>query len=463
MMPRKGTEPQTEVRMGAGTVGPTSMSRRRLIGATGVAAGAIAAGGWTAAARQASPVATPAATSQDWRGERWVGTWAVAPRLPLIGNDDAENALPPLPDRTFRQIVRTSLGGDRVRVRLTNAHAAEPVTVGAAHLAIVDSEASVAPESDRALTFGGRPAVTLPPDAVIVSDPVELAVPELTAIAVSLYLPGTVAASPFGLQTAFVSPPGDFAGEADLPVDATARSLVLLSGVDVASPDAAGAIVALGDSITDGVGSTPGANRRWTDVLAARLIADRDQPPLAVLNAAIDGNRILHDGFGDFRFAVGANALARFDRDVLAQPGVSHVVVLQGLGDIGAVVSAARFGVDASSEAVSADDVIAGQRILIERAHEHGLVVIGGTLTPIAGSQIDAPETEAMRQAVNDWIRTGGAFDAVIDFEAAVRDPAEPARLLPDYDSGDHGHLSDASYQAMGEAIDLALFRPAAE
>jgi lysophospholipase L1-like esterase len=359
----------------------------------------------------------------------------------------------------MRQIIRPTVGGDAVRVRLTSAHAKGPVTVGTARLAIQDDEASIVPESDRVLTFGGQTSLTLPPDAVVVSDPVTLAVPALGDLAISLYLPGTVNVSPEGLQTTYISPAGDFTGEAAMPVDMTARSLVLLTGVDVAVAEPGGAVVAPGASNTEGVGSTPGANRRWTDVLAERLLADPDQPPLAVLNVGISGNRLLHDGFGAFRYATGVSLLARFDRDVLAQPGVTHVILMQGLGDIGAPVGAARNGINASSEEVSADDIIAGQHILIERAHEHGLVVIGGTLTPWGGSLFDTPETDAKRQAVNDWIRTSGAFDAVVDFEAVVRDPADPARLLPEYDSGDHGHLNDAGNRAMGEAIDLALFQ----
>jgi lysophospholipase L1-like esterase len=438
------------------------LSRRRALGLGAVTAPlALAGGGWTAAARQASPVASPIAASRDRRSERWVGAWAAAPRLTFSEVAGADDAQPPLTDRTLRQVVRPTIGGAQVRVRLTNAHAEGPVTVSAAHIAILDAEASIVPESDRVLTFGGQASLTLPPDAVIVSDPVALAVSPLEELVISLYLPGTVNVSPEGLQTTYISPAGDFTGEAAMPVDTTARSLVLLTGVDVAVAAPTGAVVAPGASNTEGVGSTPGANRVWTDVLAERLLADPDQPPLAVLNVGISGNRLLHDGFGAFRFATGISLLARFDRDVLAQPGVTHVILMQGLGDIGAPVGAARNGIDASSEEVSADDIIAGQRILIERAHEHGLVVIGGTLTPWGGSQFDTPETEAKRQAVNDWIRTGGAFDAVVDFDAAVRDPAEPARLRPEYDSGDHGHLNDAGNRAMGEAIDLALLRAA--
>jgi lysophospholipase L1-like esterase len=257
----------------------------------------------------------------------------------------------------------------------------------------------------------------------------------------------------FAFQTNYFSPVGDFRAEAALPVETTAQSWVFLSGIDVSVTEPTGVVVALGDSITDGAISTPDTNQRWPDLLAERLVADADQPALAVLNAGIGANRVLNDPPEGFEFA-GPNALARFDRDVLAQPGVSHLIVFEGINDIGLPTVSGD-----PEEFVSADELIAGLRQLAERAHEHGIVAFGATITPFESSMVFSEEGEAIRRTVNDWIRTAGAFDAVIDFDQVVRDPRQPKRLLPAFDVGDFLHPNDAGFRAMAESIDLALFR----
>jgi lysophospholipase L1-like esterase len=238
-----------------------------------------------------------------------------------------------------------------------------------------------------------------------------------------------------------------------MPVEATAQAWVFLTGIDVTVAEPTGVVVALGDSITDGAISTPDTNQRWPDLLAERLLDDANQPPTAVLNAGIGGNRVLNDPPEGFEFA-GPNALARFDRDVLAQPGVTHLIVFEGVNDIGLPALTGD-----PAQFVSADELIAGLRQLAERAHEHGIVAFGATITPFEGSMVFSEEGEAIREAINDWIRTAGAFDAVFDFDEVVRDPGQPTRLLPAFDSGDLLHPNDAGFRAMAESIDLALFR----
>jgi lysophospholipase L1-like esterase len=273
---------------------------------------------------------------------------------------------------------------------------------------------------------------------------------------VSIYFPEPTTSTTvhaFAFQTNYFSPVGDFTADAAMPVEATAQSWVFLTGIDVTVTEPTGAVVALGDSITDGAISTPDTNQRWPDLLAERLLAAADQPAMAVLNAGIGGNRVLHDPLEGFEFA-GPNALARFDRDVLAQPGVTHLILFEGINDIGLPAMSGD-----PAEFVSADELIAGLRQVAERAHEHGIVAFGATITPFEGSMVFSGEGEAIRQAVNDWIRTGGAFDAVIDFDEVVRDPGQPTRLLPAFDSGDLLHPNDDGFKAMAESIDLTLLR----
>ena len=436
----------------------TRLSRRTWLAAAGAVAGTAALETIPARARQATPVATPVASSRDWRSERWVGTWTTAVHPPAPGNEEFPSQLFDFDDQTVRQIVRVSAGGEQVRVRLANTYGEEPLLIGGAHVALRDGEARIDPASDRALSFSGNPTIAIPPGAIVLSDPVALSVPPLAELAVSLYLPEPTESTTvhgFAFQTNFISPDGDFTAETDMPVDATMQSWVFLSGVDVAVTEPTGVVVALGDSITDGAFSTSDTNRRWPDVLAERFAA-ADGPRMAVLNAGIGGNRLLGDEAGDFGLAFGQNALARFDRDVLAQPGVTHLIVFEGINDIGLPL---LFG--ETDQSVTADEMIAALGQLAERAHERGIVAFGATITPFEGAFYFSPEGEAIRQTVNAWIRDGGAFDAVIDFDAVVRDPDRPASLLPAYDGGDHLHINDAGFRAMAESIDLGVVRDA--
>jgi lysophospholipase L1-like esterase len=292
------------------------------------------------------------------------------------------------------------------------------------------------------ITFAGRTSVVVRTGAVVVSDPIAYDVPALGDLAVSLFLPDstrTATRHALSVQTTYISRAGDLTASPTFSADTTIRSWLFLAGIDVTNAHATGAIVTIGNSITDGFASTPDANHRWPDILAARLLAAKSEPMKSVINSGISGNRIL-------TFNAGPSAVSRFDRDVLLVSGVTHVIMLEGINDI------TRGG----AETVTADDIIFGMGQLAARAHEHGLVIYGSTLTPY--STASAPN-EAKRQAVNAWIRTGGAYDGVIDFDAITRDPAQPNRFLPAYDSGDHLHPSDAGYQAMGAAIDLSLFR----
>ena len=387
----------------------------------------------------------------------WVVTWGASPSPPLADEARMRSQKLLFDNQTLREIIHTSIGGEMVRVRLSNAYGKESLQVGAAHVALRGRGSSIVPGSDRVLTFGGRPTVTIPPDAPVLSDPVRLAVPPAADLAISVFVPKPAVGAGIhyaALQTSYIGQ-GDLTGAAEIPMPATLTSWAFLTGVEVLAPAPASALVAFGDSITDGARSTVDANRRWPDVLAERLRARRRGKPVATLNAGIGGNRILHDPAGSATF--GMNALARFDRDVLAQPGVKYVVILEGANDLGHPGSAGR----PVSETVSAEDLIAGMKQMIERAHEHGLKVFGATLTPFEGTTnvgYFTPEKEVKRKAINDWIRNGKAFDGVFDFDKATRDPAHPDRMLPANDSGDHLHPSDAGYRAMGESIDLSLF-----
>jgi lysophospholipase L1-like esterase len=344
----------------------------------------------------------------------------------------------------LRQIVHTTVGGDRVRVRLST-FGASALVIGTAHIALRSAGAAIVPGSDRTLTFGGQPSTTIPPGALVLSDPVNLEVPALGDLAVSIFVPGITGPATWhfeALQTSYISPPGDFTASAVMPVDSTTQGWFWLAGVEVMASKQTGAIVTFGDSITDGTRSTPDMNNRWPDRLARRLMDQPGNHKMGVLNEGIAGNRVLHD-------IIGPNALARFDRDVLSQTGVAHVIVLLGGNDIG-------FEAFRPAEAVTAGQIIEGHRQFIGRAHARGLKIYGATLTPF---ELLSPAQEVKRQEVNRWIRTSGEYDAVIDFDAVMRDPSLPTRLNPDYDSGDHLHPNDLGYQVMGNAIDLKLFK----
>jgi lysophospholipase L1-like esterase len=387
--------------------------------------------------------------------ERWIGTWTAAPQ-PLWGSDFVLPTQVPtqLQGQTVRQVARASLGGSRVRVVLSNEYGTQPLVIDAARVARAGTGSGIVAGTDRPLHFGGAGELRIPPGGRAVSDPVDLEVPALGRLAVSLYLPRPTAPSTFhwdARQTAWVAR-GNLVGAAALPDATRLTARLFLSALLVDAPAAGSAVVAIGDSITDGNGSTPDTDRRWPDALAQRL-APRG---VAVLNAGISGARLLRDGMG-------TNASARFLRDVVAQPGVKTVIVMLGINDIG--WPGAPFAPHEGP--VSADELIAGYRQLIAQAHGHGLRIVGATLMPfegaLQGTPLEghhSPAKERTRQAVNRWIRSSGAFDAVIDFDAITRDPSHPARLLPAFDSGDHLHPGDAGYQAMADAIDLRALLP---
>ena len=381
---------------------------------------------------------------------RWFATWAPSYLAAPAPARDSVDRVPTYVDRTFRQILRTTLGGSRVRIRLTNEYGERPLVIGAAHIALRDSGTAIQGATDRPITFGGRASVTLRPGAVVTSDPVDLRIPALSDLAVSLWVRDTIRTTtrhPAAHQSSYISGAGDLTGSARFDPDTTITSWLWLTGVDVIDPKATGVIVAFGNSITDGSGSTLDANSRWPDVLARHLLGSRE-PPKGVVNAGIGGNRVLSP-------MNGPSALARFDRDVLMQPGVTHVILLEAINDL-----TRGSGTADPRDSVTAEDIIFGYQQLILRAHEHGLMIYGATLTPIGGmDRPTTPTVDAKRRAINEWIRTSHRFDGVIDFDAVTRDPAHTDRFLPAFDSGDHLHPSDAGYRAMGESIDLALFR----
>jgi lysophospholipase L1-like esterase len=402
--------------------------------------------GLLAAASLAGCMTIPGGKHAD---ANWVGAWGASQSLPLADSKSLDN-------QTVRLIVHPSLGGDAVRVRVCNTFGAKPLVLGAAAIGIQTNGASLAADSNRTLTFSGKPTIAIPPGAVAVSDPVQLGVSSAQSLAVSLFVAkdtGPVSAHALGMQTSYVSSSGDFAANAaGTAFGTTIQTWPFVCGVDVSAARHARTIVTFGDSITDGFKSTVDANRRWPDVLAARLSAAKQD--LAVVNAGISGNRVLHDATAP-RVAFGPNALSRFDRDVLTVNGATHVVVLIGINDIGMGTAARN-----PDEAVSAEELIAGLTQIAARGRARGLTMIGATLTPFAGAAYATEEGEKKRQAVNAWLRDSKVFDACIDFDAATRDPAKPTQFLPAYDSGDHLHPNDAGYRAMGEAVPLALFGP---
>ena len=380
----------------------------------------------------------------------WVTAWGASPETPPA-NDAGYNG------QTLRLIVHTSLKGDQVRVRLSNQFGTTPLTIGGVAIGLRQSGAAVIPGTNHLAAFSGMRSITIPAGALAVSDPVELRLPPGADLAVSIFIahsigPATVHA--LALQTSYASGSGDFTDrDAAAVFDKTMQSWPFLTAVEVHATGAH-AVVTFGDSITDGYKSTQDANHRWPDHFAGRLIASGHK--VAVVNEGISGNRMYFDGTAD-RPIFGPNGLSRFDRDVLAAPGVTHIVVLLGINDIG---QAGAFKLP--EQEVSADQLIAGYRQLIARSHALGKKIIGATLTPFDTFNV-APgyfseAGEAKRQAVNAWIRTAKEFDGFIDFDAAVRDPAHPSRFLPAYDSGDHLHPNDAGYQAMAEAVDLKMF-----
>ena len=383
-------------------------------------------------------------SAQSTKQPQWVGTWATAPMLAAGGF-----TVHPFAAVTLREIVHVSCGGEQVRVRFTNEFGQDGLTVSDAHVALSAGGSAIKDGTDHALTFGGASSVRIPAGAAMYSDPVTLALAPLSDLAVSFYLPSQVMRAEtyhaFGDQDNFIAD-GDVAGAATLTSPATVQSWYFLDGIDVNAVEGSRAIVTLGDSITDGAASTLNGNRRWPDVLAARLQNEHGLEHVGVLNVGIGGNRVLNDG-------AGVSALARLDRDVLAQDGARFVIVLESINDIGRLAH-----LSAPEDDVTAPMLEQGLKQIADAAHQHGIKAFGATLTPYGGAGYRSDKGEQVRQDVNTWIRTSGVFDGVIDFDQITRDPQNPDHFNPAYDRGDHLHPNDAGYKAMGEGIDLKLF-----
>jgi lysophospholipase L1-like esterase len=377
---------------------------------------------------------------------RWVGTWASSPMGAPVNFGQPSPA-----NTTYRNVVRISAGGTTVRVELTNEFGTRPLTIGAAHIALSAGAGAIQPASDHALTFNGQPAVIIPPGAPMFSDPIPMQVAALASLVVSVYLPdqsiGETTCHQEGMTTTWITE-GDNTATPSVTGARSISSFCFVKAIDVTTSDAhAAAIVCLGDSITDGAHSTPSANRRWPDVLSARLQADPKTAHLSVLNEGIGGNRLLND-------IAGPNAQARFDRDVLAQSGVKYVILLEGINDIGHTTLPRD-----PTDVITLPQLILACTQIAAHAHAHGLKIYGATLTPYVGARYASAKGEEMREALNQWIRTSSVFDGVIDFEKAVQDPSNPKVFATAYDSGDHLHPGDAGYQKMGDSIDLSLFQ----
>ena len=397
--------------------------------------------------------------------QHWVTTWTTA--------NAASDQPTVFSNQTIREIVHTTIGGSSVRIRLSNTFGTrairlDAVFIGLQKASLHEDGAALAPQSNHEVTFGGSQSIAIPEGAEVLSDPVSFSVGPEQNLAISLFTagetgPATVHGSAF--QTNYVSGAGNFAAEEDANAFAiatgskttgsrTTGSWYFLSAVEMLAPaDVKGAVVALGDSITDGASSRPDQNERWTDVLARRLLAGHTK--IAVLNAGIGGNRVLTSSP-----CWGQNALARLGRDVLAQAGIEAVILFEGTNDIGQPDAPATDTNPCRSRTqVTAEEIIAGYKQIIARTHARGLKIFGATILPYQGIGAWTTTGEAKRAAVNQWIRTSRAFDGVIDFDAALRDPATPSRMAPQYDSGDHLHPGPAGHEAMGNAVDLALFR----
>jgi lysophospholipase L1-like esterase len=384
--------------------------------------------------------------------ERWIGTWASSQQIP-----EPRNALAPedLTDTTLRQIVRISGGGSRIRLRLSNAFGTAPLRLDAVGIArsVGAGSAAVIADSRRTVTFDGLSSVEIPAGALYVSDPIDLAVSPRETLAISFHIPQPPerqTGHPGARTTTYIAR-GNQVAAPDLPRAKTVERWYHIAGIDVLTVDHAAAIAVLGDSITDGNGSTTNRNDRWPDVLAERLQASAEHRHLTVLNHGIGGNRLLLD-------ELGPNALARLERDVLAQPGVRYLIVLEGVNDLGVLTRDASATPEARADLVRR--MIGAYRQIIARGRTHGIKVIGATILPYGGSDYYHPDAnaEADRQAINAWIRTPGNFDAVVDFDALMRDPAHPSRMRKDYDKGDGLHPSALGYRAMGAAVPLHLF-----
>jgi lysophospholipase L1-like esterase len=382
----------------------------------------------------------------------WVGTWASAPLHPddiaeQVKQHTGKNPNVGEDDITIREVVRISLGGTTLRVRFSNLDGTIPMIIGQAEIARSLQGSEIASGTCHPLMFLGQPSVTIPAGALAVSDPVSFDVPALSDVSISLYVkraPDFITDHQLASATSF-HVHGNAVSASQFESPEVVTTWEYLNGIDVLAPEKDGAIITIGDSITDGAYSTENANQRWPDELARRLQASTRYGRFSVLNEAISGNKVLLD-------RAGPNALARFDRDVLAQNGVRYLIIFEGVNDIGHIQTD-------PTDTTSASDLILALHQMITRSHAHGIAVIGGTLTPYRGfTRYYSEKGETIRLAVNQWIRSSGAFDGVIDFDAAVRDPSHPDTFLRAYDHGDHLHPNDAGYKALGDCIDLGLF-----
>jgi len=376
--------------------------------------------------------------------EKWVGTWSTAPQLVEPGN------MPPRPGlshNTLRQVVHVSIGGDSVRVKFSNEFSTSPVTLEAVHIALSTGGSAIDTTTDQALTFDGKPEVTMKPGASVTSDPFRFALKPRTDVTITIYFGDTlpdVTGHPGSRTTSYLLP-GNEVSAANFSGAVQTDHWYVISGIDVVAPESAAAIVVLGNSIADGRGSGTNKQNRWPDELARRLQENPGTRYVAVLNEGIGGNCVL-------RNCLGPSALSRFERDVMNQRGVRWLIILEGINDIGQAG-----GADGSAKV--AHDLIAAYEQMIDSAHTHGIRVYGATLLPFGGSFYDTPDHESAWKTVNEWIRTGGHFDAVIDLDVALRDPANPLHLMPAADSGDHLHPSETGHRMIAEAVDLTLFR----
>ena len=375
---------------------------------------------------------------------KWVEAWYSPPLAPTAVLTFGDVRI--FAHQTVRQVVRLESGGERVRIRLTNELGLAPVKIGSVHVALSSPNAVTDPGTDHVLTFGGKPDAVIPVGQALVSDPVEMTVTAFADLAISIYYPERLAPAGHLLQV-HLSPKGDHGADPDWRDSTPARAPALVSGVEVETGPAHHVLVTFGDSITEGAGATPGTNMDYPEQLARRLEHSSAGSSWVVINSGISGNRLLHEGSGP-------SALDRFERDALDIPGVSAIIVLEGINDIGWA-----FDANGDTGPVSPADLIGAYKQLIARAHARGLKIFGGTILPYEDAGYYHPEGEAVRAAVNDWIRTSGAFDGVIDFEQAVRDPQHPTRYRGADQSGDNLHPNDAGYRAMSEAVDLKALK----
>jgi lysophospholipase L1-like esterase len=385
--------------------------------------------------------AQPMVVASD-KDEYWVGTWGASPQLTETRNLPPE---PGLSNNTLRQVIHVTIGGKHLRARFSNVYGTNPVIMNSVHVALSTTGSAINPANDKALTFHGEPAVNIPPGELVLSDPFDSDLPPLTNLAVTIYF-GTISSNTItghpGSRTTSYIQAGNVVTAASMSTAATTAHWYIITGIDVLADGSSHALITLGDSITDGRGSTTDGNNRWPDNLARRLNTNALTTAVAVLNQGIGGNAVVAGGLGP-------TALARFDRDVLGQSGARWLIVFEGVNDIGGN----------SSQAVATNLINAfGQ--LIDKAHARNMLAYGATITPFGGNSYFTTGHETSRQMVNNWIRTSGRFDAVIDFDAVVRNPVTLTNLLSAYDSGDHLHLSVTGYQKMADAIPLELFVP---